>query len=115
MAKSLLQTCVLCTCSIWHRSDEQSMFSQGWYIPRVTQFSRITIILTRSNHVETQLVKDNIGSHSKTKGFQTYSQLKTFEEIMKTNAFMNHSAALVSHSFNTTEECQKVTRSLSHN
>ena len=28
------------------------MFSQGWYIPRVTQFNRITIILTRSNHVE---------------------------------------------------------------
>lgn len=38
------------------------MFSQGWYIPRVTQFSRITIILTRSNHVAATLVKVVTGS-----------------------------------------------------
>lgn len=49
----------VCTCSIWHRSEEQSMFSHGWYIPRVTQFNKITIILTRSNHVETLTVKEN--------------------------------------------------------
>lgn len=45
------------TFSIWHRSEEQSMFSQGWYIPRVMQFNKITIILTRSNHVETTLLR----------------------------------------------------------
>lgn len=47
----------VCTCNTWHLSEEQSMFSQGWYIPRVMQFNKITIILTRSNHVETTALR----------------------------------------------------------
>lgn len=49
--------CVVSTCSIWHRSEEQSMFSQGWYIPRVTQFNRMTMMLTRSNQVEAAVLR----------------------------------------------------------
>lgn len=39
------------TCRILQRSDRQSMSSQGWYMPSVTQFNRITSMLTHSNHV----------------------------------------------------------------
>lgn len=39
------------TCRILQRSDRHSMSSHGWYMPRVTQFSRITSMLTHSNHV----------------------------------------------------------------
>lgn len=42
------------TCRILQRSDRQSMSSQGWYMPSVTQFSRITSMLTHSNHVHTE-------------------------------------------------------------
>lgn len=42
----------LLTCKILHLSDRQSISSHGWYIPRVTQFSKITIMLTHSNQVE---------------------------------------------------------------
>lgn len=45
------------TCRTWQRSEVQSMFSQGWYIPRVTQFSRITMILMRSNHVRKHMLR----------------------------------------------------------
>lgn len=31
------------------------MFSQGWYMPSVTQLSRITMMLILSNHVLTGL------------------------------------------------------------
>lgn len=31
------------------------MFSQGWYMPSVTQLSRITMMLILSNHVLTEL------------------------------------------------------------
>lgn len=41
------------TCSIWQRSEVQSMFSQGWYMPSVTQLRRITMMLILSNHVTT--------------------------------------------------------------
>lgn len=41
------------TCSIWQRSEVQSMFSQGWYMPSVTQLRRITMMLILSNHVAT--------------------------------------------------------------
>lgn len=39
------------TCRILQRSDRQSMSSHGWYMPSVTQFSRMTSMLTHSNHV----------------------------------------------------------------
>lgn len=39
------------TCRILQRSDRHSMSSHGWYMPRVTQFRRMTSILTHSNHV----------------------------------------------------------------
>lgn len=39
------------TCRILQRSDRHSMSSHGWYMPRVTQFSRMTSMLTHSNHV----------------------------------------------------------------
>lgn len=42
------------TCRILQRSDRQSMSSHGWYIPSVTQFSRITSMLTHSNHVHSE-------------------------------------------------------------
>lgn len=42
----------LLTCKILHLSERQSISSHGWYIPRVTQFSKITIMLTHSNQVE---------------------------------------------------------------
>lgn len=42
---------MMLTCRIWQWSEAQSMFSQGWYMPRVTQFSRITMMLILSNHV----------------------------------------------------------------
>ena len=48
-------TGVCLTCSIWQRSEVQSMFSQGWYMPSVTQLSRITMMLILSNHVRTGL------------------------------------------------------------
>lgn len=41
------------TFSILHLLVSQSVLSsQGWNIPRVTQFSRITVIVRRSNHLE---------------------------------------------------------------
>lgn len=40
------------TCRILHRSESQLMSSQGWNMPSVTQFSRITNMDARSNHVE---------------------------------------------------------------
>lgn len=43
---------ILLTCKILHLSERQSISSQGWYIPRVTQFNKITIMLTHSNQVE---------------------------------------------------------------
>lgn len=45
------------TCRTWQRSEVQSMFSQGWYMPRVMQFSRITMILMRSNHVRKHMLR----------------------------------------------------------
>ena len=42
----------LLTCKILHLSERQSISSHGWYIPRVTQFNKITIMLTHSNQVE---------------------------------------------------------------
>lgn len=39
------------TCRILQRSDRQSISSHGWYMPSVTQFSRITSMLMHSNHV----------------------------------------------------------------
>lgn len=40
------------------------MFSQGWYMPRVTQLSRITMMLILSNHVLTgPEVKEQTGGH----------------------------------------------------
>lgn len=42
---------IILTCKIWQRSEVQSMFSQGWYMPSVTQLSRITMMLILSNHV----------------------------------------------------------------
>lgn len=46
------------TCRILQRSDKHSMSSHGWYMPRVTQFSRMTSMLTHSNHVHR--VKDKL-------------------------------------------------------
>lgn len=39
------------TCKMLQRSESHLLSSQGWNIPRVTQFSRITSMLARSNHV----------------------------------------------------------------
>lgn len=49
------------TCRILQRSDRQSMSSQGWYMPSVTQFSRITSMLTHSNHVHTESRTKQLG------------------------------------------------------
>ena len=49
------------TCRILQRSDRQSMSSQGWYMPRVTQFSRITSMLIHSNHVRTKSRTQQLG------------------------------------------------------
>lgn len=39
-------------CSIWQRAVVHVASSeQGWYMPSVTQLSRMAIMLTRSNHV----------------------------------------------------------------
>ncbi len=47
------QKYVCVTFSILHLLVSQSVLSsQGWNIPRVTQFSRITVIVRRSNHLE---------------------------------------------------------------
>lgn len=46
------------TCRILQRSDRHSMSSHGWYMPRVTQFSRMTSMLTHSNQVHG--VKDEL-------------------------------------------------------
>ena len=54
------------TCRILQRSDRQSMSSHGWYMPRVTQFSRITSMLIHSNHVRTKSRTQQLGGHSPT-------------------------------------------------
>jgi hypothetical protein len=46
------------TCSILHLLETQPLSSRhGRYIPRVTQFNRITSMLIRSNHVMSELRK----------------------------------------------------------
>lgn len=49
------------TCRILQRSDRQSMSSHGWYMPSVTQFSRITSMLIHSNHVRTKSRTKQLG------------------------------------------------------
>lgn len=43
----------LSTCRILQRGESQAMSSQGWNMPSVTQLSRITSMLTLSNHLHT--------------------------------------------------------------
>ena len=48
------------TSRILHRSDSQSWSSQGWNIPRVTQFNKITSMEARSNHVEDRELRNTM-------------------------------------------------------
>lgn len=52
------------------------MFSQGWYMPSVTQLSRITMMLILSNHVLTGLGLRSIAAEEKCTVIHTLYILK---------------------------------------
>ncbi len=53
------------------------MFSQGWYMPSVTQLSRITMMLILSNHVLAGLGLRSIAAEEKGAAIHTLYMFQT--------------------------------------